>query len=136
MDFAQKKELMKELTFQASRSGGAGGQNVNKVNTKITLYFDVENSELLNDIEKEKIKAALKNRLTKENVLLLQSDNNRTQLTNKEEAIKRFYQLINEVFIVKKKRRATKPTFASKKRRLEGKKLHSDKKSNRKKIDF
>ena len=136
MEFAQKKELIKELTFQASRSGGPGGQNVNKVNTKITLYFDVENSELLTEEEKEKIKSFLGNRITKEGILQLQSESKRTQLANKEEAIRRFHKLINEVFVVKKKRKATKPTLASKKKRLEGKKLRSDKKNMRKKIDF
>lgn len=136
MEFAQKKELIKELTFQASRSGGPGGQNVNKVNTKITLYFDVVNSELLSEEEKEKIQTALENRMTKEGVLLIQSNTKRTQLANKEDAIKRFHKLINGVFVVKKKRKATKPTFASKKKRLEGKKIHSDKKNMRKKVDF
>lgn len=135
-NFARKKELQKELEFQASRSGGPGGQNVNKVNSKVTLIFDLLNSPSLSEEEKAKIGKALEKRINKEGKIILQVQSERSQLANKQIAIQNFERLINSVFVVKKKRKATRPTLASRKKRLDSKKKQGDKKQNRRKVDF
>jgi ribosome-associated protein len=127
------QDLLKELEFNTSRSSGPGGQNVNKLNTKVMLKFDVINSLVLNEEQKELIQTKLKTKLTKEGVLQIITQDLRSQLKNKEKAIKKFDSLINQVFTFKKKRKATKPTKASKQSRSKEKKLHSEKKSWRKK---
>ncbi len=136
LNFAKKKQLHQELTFQTSRSGGPGGQNVNKVNSKVTLYFDVLNSKLLRDVEKKRIKNALENRLSKEGVLIIHAQSERTQLANKQAAIKRFEQILEKVCTPQKKRKPTKATLSSQKERLNRKKKHGEKKQNRKKVDY
>ncbi|MDD5569842.1 MAG: alternative ribosome rescue aminoacyl-tRNA hydrolase ArfB [Bacteroidales bacterium] len=122
-----------EFRFKTSRSSGAGGQNVNKVSTKVELDFDVVSSALLTAEQKEIILQKLKNRISKEGILQVISQTERSQLGNKEIAIKKFYELMNKCFITRKKRKPTKPSRVSKERRLESKKRKSEIKKLRKK---
>lgn len=125
--------LIKELQFKAVRSSGAGGQHVNKVSSKIELTFDLQKSDSLSEREKELVLKNLASRFTKEQVLILFCDENRSQHRNKEIAVKRFLKIISEALIVQKKRRPTKPSFSSIKKQAENKKKHAIKKNLRQK---
>lgn len=131
-----QRDFSSELTFSFSRSSGPGGQNVNKVSSKAELAFDVERSELLSTEEKDILRANLYNLINNEGVLKLSSQESRSQPQNKEIAVEKFYQLIKKAFYVPKKRKATKPTFASKVKRAEGKRLKSTVKKMRGKSGF
>ena len=126
-------KLIKELNFEATRSSGAGGQHVNKVSSKIELFFDLENSTEFSEEEKILLLKNLANRLTKENMLILTCDENRSQHKNKELAIKRFIELIQHALIVPKKRRPTKPSIAAIRKKAENKRKQTLKKSMPKK---
>jgi ribosome-associated protein len=128
------KNFERELQFMASRSSGAGGQNVNKVNTKIELRFNVKDSEILSDEEKEIIFAKLEKRISNDGYLIIKSQSSRSQLKNKQETIEKFYRLISSSLTKAKKRKKTKPSLASKTRRLDKKRNDSIIKKNRKKI--
>lgn len=127
-----KDLLLKETSMTASRSGGPGGQNVNKVSTKVELRFPVEKSEILNDSQKQRILAKLKNRINKQGELIITSSTERTQWRNREKAVKLFFELIEKALIIQPKRKKTKPTAASRLKRLQNKKFLSEKKSLRK----
>jgi len=126
-------ELIKELSFKAIRSSGAGGQHVNKVSSKIELTFDLGASKVLSEEQKLLLIKNLTNRLTKENIIILFTDESRSQHKNKEIAINRFIKIIIKGLIIPKKRKATKPSRASVKKRLDSKKKTSEKKTSRKK---
>ena len=129
--------LENELKFLAVRSGGKGGQNVNKVSTKIELYLDVNNSTVLTEEEKLLIISKLKTRVSSDGILRIVSQTERSQLQNKIIAKKKFFDLLAQAFKKEKKRRKTNPSKASKITRLKVKKIISEKKSLRiKKIDF
>ena len=128
--------MIKELKFKAVRSGGAGGQHVNKVSSKIELTFDLENSESFTEEEKVLLIQKLKSKLTKDNVLLLQCDESRSQHKNKEIAIDRFINIISGGLKVQKPRKETKPSKSSIVKRLEKKKKQAFKKVLRNKSNF
>ena len=128
--------MIKELKFKAVRSSGAGGQHVNKVSSKIELTFDLGNSESFTEEEKALLIQKLKSKLTKDNVLLLQCDESRSQHKNKEIAIDRFLNIISAGLKVEKPRKATKPSKSSIVKRLEKKKKQAFKKVLRNKSNF
>jgi len=132
--YLKNRDFTSELVFSATRSSGPGGQHVNKVSTRVELRFHVTASNLLADSEKLKILRKLKSILTKEGELILVSQSERTQLRNKENVVEKFHAVLNKTLTVRKKRVPTKATVASEKQRLERKKMHSKKKSLRKKI--
>lgn len=127
------EEVIKELSFKAIRSSGAGGQHVNKTSSKIELTFDLENSDAITEKEKEILQIKWNSKLSNENKLILFCEESRSQHRNKELAIKRFLDLLKTSLKKTKKRKATKPTIASVKKRLDNKQINSNKKALRKK---
>ena len=125
------KDFSKELNFKTSRSSGAGGQNVNKVETSVTVLWKVDESEFFNERQKALIQEKLKNRINAEGFLFLTVSESRTQLMNKNKAIEKILEIVNKALIVPKTRIATKPSRAKKEKRLDTKKKISEKKENR-----
>ena len=131
-----KKILVQELKLKAVRSSGAGGQHVNKVSTKVELTFNVENSHALSLLEKERLFKKLASKLTKDNVLILQSDGSRSQYRNKEHAIRRLLEVLETALKVPKSRKKSKPSRSSIEKRLKSKKKDALKKVNRRRPDL
>lgn len=125
------KDFSKELSFKTSRSSGAGGQNVNKVETAVTVLWKVDASEFFNEDEKVLIQLKLKNRINADGFLFLSVSESRTQLMNKNKAIEKILEMVNKALIVPQKRTATKPSKGQKQKRLDNKKKLSDKKESR-----
>jgi len=125
-----------ELVFKASRSSGPGGQNVNKVNTRITLFFDVAGCEVLSDIQKQRILTRLATRADKNGVVRVVSQKYRTQKANRRAAVERLQQLLREALMTKPVRKKTKVPERARRRRLEEKKRRSMLKRQRTEKDF
>jgi ribosome-associated protein len=122
----KNRNFEKEFVFSTSRSSGPGGQNVNKVSTKVELRFNLHLTSVFTEDEKETIFRKLKNKITKESELVLVSQSERTQLMNKIVVIEKFYDLISKALTVQKKRRSTSPTLSSRIKRLEGKRVRGN----------
>ena len=128
-----EEKILKELRFKAVRSSGSGGQHVNKVSTKVALYFSIANSIGLTEHQQSILKKNLASKISKENVLILVCDKTRSQHKNKELVIKRFFKLLQSSLKKKNVRKATKPTKASVLRISKNKLRNSLKKALRKK---
>lgn len=131
-----KKILLSELKFKAVRSSGAGGQNVNKVSSKVVLSFDLGNSLGLTHDEKELLLTKMATKLTQENILILTSEEDRSQLKNKEVVVKKFLKVIENGLKIPKERKETKIPRTVKEKRLSTKKVIGLLKQNRKKPNF
>ena len=129
-------DLINELTFKAVRSSGAGGQHVNKVASKVELYFNLQDTVLFTLEEKERLFTFFKNRISAKGILMLSSSESRSQFRNKALVIQRFLSLIEEGLKEKKERIPTRTPKSVIKRRLKNKKQNSEKKTNRKKPDI
>jgi ribosome-associated protein len=123
---------LNEMIYSASRSGGPGGQNVNKVNTKVELRFHVRNSAFLSENEKEKILIVLKNRINSDGELLIISQSERSQLMNKKKSEEKFFRLLASALTEKPERKPTAPSGASKKQRIQKKRSSGEIKKLRK----
>ncbi|HEY4108433.1 alternative ribosome rescue aminoacyl-tRNA hydrolase ArfB [Puia sp.] len=129
-----KIELTKEIIFRTARSGGKGGQNVNKVETMVEGYFSIRDSALLTAEQKEVLERKLASRINSEGVLQVRSQVHRTQLANKEEVVRKMGALIEAALKKEKKRVATKPSKAAKERRIGQKKRQSEIKTGRRRV--
>ena len=129
-------DLSPEFIFQPSRSSGPGGQNVNKVSTRVELRFDIPNSQLLTQEQKEVLLNKLASKLTADGILIITSQTERSQLKNKEHTVTKLYEQLSRALRPVKKRKATKPTRASVEKRLQSKKQLGEKKSQRGKVEF
>lgn len=129
----ERSEFEKEITFKTSRSGGKGGQNVNKVSTKAELNLDIIASSLFTKDQKEVILQKLRHRINKNGILQVICEEERSQLLNKQRCLEKLVFLITNAFLIKKRRKPTKPTKGSVENRLKGKLAQSIKKINRSK---
>ncbi len=135
-EILKERNFEREFLFTASRSGGPGGQNVNKVNTKVELRFNIWLSELLSNFEKDMLLEKLKNRININGELIIISQSERTQGNNLKEAEDKFYRIVSKALTVQKPRKPTSPTYSSKLNRLDEKKKHSVVKKIRKDPGF
>lgn len=131
-----KEALIQECDFKAVRSSGPGGQHVNKTSTKVMLHWSLKDSNVFSEEEKERLYKRLKSKLTSDDQLVLSYDQSRSQHKNKDEVFKNLVRLLENGLLKPKRRKRTKPTLASKKRRLDSKKRNAEKKANRKPPSF
>ena len=129
-------QVLREVNFKAVRSQGAGGQHVNKVATKVILVFNLTESQAFTEEEKERLSASLKNRLTLDGLLVIRVSETRSQFKNRRLAEKRLLALLEQHLLPAKERKKTKPTKASREKRLQKKRHISEKKAGRKKPDL
>ena len=127
--------FLPEIAFQTSRASGPGGQNVNKVESRVELRWHLPASQVLTEVQKQLILEKLASQLTAEGYLLVVAQDDRSQLRNKEIALARFYELLQKSLRRPKPRRATRPSAGAVRKRLEGKKIQSEKKANRRRFD-
>lgn len=127
---------LSDVEIQVSRSSGSGGQNVNKVNTKVTLLFNLDKNLILTQDQQDRFKQKFKNRINKEGILVLQVDQFRTQKLNIDQALKILQQMIDSILIAPKKRLKTKPTKSSKIERVKVKRKRSEIKKMRSQKNF
>jgi ribosome-associated protein len=127
--------FLPEITFQTSRSSGPGGQNVNKVESRVELRWHLQQSQVLTPIQKELILEKIAGQLTAEGYLLVVAQDDRSQLRNKEIALIRFHELLQKSLRRPKPRRATRPSAGAVRQRLEGKKRQGEKKANRRRLN-
>ncbi|MBN1953070.1 MAG: aminoacyl-tRNA hydrolase [Bacteroidales bacterium] len=128
--------IKKELTIKTSRSQGPGGQHVNKVSSRVEIRFNIRHSQVLSESEKDRLEHMLHSRVTREGDLLIVSQASRSQLYNKEDGFRRLFQMLSLALRPRKKRVASRPTRASVSKRLENKRMLSEKKQGRSKHNF
>ncbi len=131
----KRGDFLPELDFFTSRSGGAGGQHVNKVETKVLLRFEVMGSQVLTEEEKLTLIQINKNKVDQSGILQLYAQETRSQLQNKAAVIAKFYELLRSSFQKKKVRKASRPSKGAIEDRLKSKKAHAEKKANRKRLE-
>ncbi len=130
------ESLKSDLSYKAVRSSGSGGQHVNKVASKVVLYFNLEKSQLFDDDEKQRLRQFFKNRLNKQGILILSCEESRSQFRNKAIVTLRFLELIDDALKEDKERKPTKIPKAVRRKRLDNKRKNSEKKANRKPPKF
>jgi len=131
LPISNREAFLREFKFQTSRSGGPGGQHVNKVSSRVELRFNLRETHLLSDEDKSKLYNKLATRISQDGILSIVVQADRSQLRNKQSAIEKFFDLLTWALTPVKKRRATKPSRGAKERRLKTKRHDSEKKTRR-----
>jgi len=131
LPISNREAFLREFKFQTSRSGGPGGQHVNKVSSRVELRFNLRETHLLSDEDKSKLYNKLATRISQDGILSIVVQADRSQLRNKQSAIEKFFDLLTWAFTPVKKRRATKPSRGARERRLKTKRHDSEKKTRR-----